>query len=83
MPPGDLDRRVEVLDERRDVAKLHLEDPPALAPAGHVDEPGRGLERQPRLRPRIGRMPVSRIAVTVQMVLEPDIGGYSVDSMMT
>ena len=32
---------------------------------------------------RIGRMPVSRIAVTVQIVLEPDIGGYSVDSMMT
>ena len=32
---------------------------------------------------RMGRMPVSRMAVTVQIVLEPDIGGYSVDSMMT
>ena len=31
----------------------------------------------------MGRIPVSRMAVTVQIVLEPDIGGYSVDSMMT
>ena len=30
----------------------------------------------------IGRMPVSSSTVAVQIVFEPDIGGYSVGSMM-
>jgi len=30
----------------------------------------------------MGKRPVSRITVAVQIALEPDIGGYSVDSMM-
>jgi hypothetical protein len=30
----------------------------------------------------MGRIPVSRSTVATQMVLEPDIAGYSVDSMM-
>ena len=43
----DLDGRVEVLDEGRDVPELHLQDPPAAALAGEVDETGGGLEGEP------------------------------------
>ena len=81
---GDLDRRVEVGRERRDVAERD-----ALAPCRQR------IGAVTRIRPAgdsrvssvtgsvIGRIPVSSRTVTTHIVFVPDIPGYSTCSMIT
>ena len=80
--PGDLERGVELRDERRDVRQLDALDATVAAGRPHLDGPGRRLEPQHRLGLVISTKPPSSSTVATQIVFEPDIAGYSVGSMM-
>ena len=68
--------------ERRHVLQRDADTLAAAALGDDVDGPGRHVETKPRLRLDIGITPVSSSTVAMHIVLEPDIGGYSVGSMM-